>query len=162
MLTFNFADLPQITVVYHGSEKSDVTVAEGDSFTLICKVGFRSNMASGTWPPTLIWYDYNHQDISSSNESASDFLVQRNASMIEATSDMDGRHFRCQMSFGDAPVGTLKSNTTTHSYSAHSPIYTVNVTQPLNLHCEYMHISHVLYITVWTKIQLSLKLSQKS
>ena len=42
-----------IIISYQGSEKSDVTVTEGDPFTLICEVGFRSNMATGTWPPTF-------------------------------------------------------------------------------------------------------------
>ena len=92
-LIITFSDFAQVTVSYQGSEKSDVTVAEGDPFTLICKVGFRSNMEpSTTWPPTLTWYYYNNQVIAS-NERTAGFIAQRDATINQATLDMHGRQY---------------------------------------------------------------------
>ena len=134
-LIITFTDLAQITVSYQGSEKSDVTVAEGDPFTLICKVGFRSNMASGTWPPTLTWYDYNNQVITSNDRTAG-FIAQRNATINQATLDMHGQQYQCHTSFENPPAGAITPNTSTHVYSSDPPIYTADNTTTVTVHCE--------------------------
>ena len=134
---YYYSDVAQITVSYQGSVKSDVTVAEGDPFTLICKVGFRSNMASGTWPPTLAWYDYNNQVITSNDRTAG-FIAQRDATINQATLDMHGRQYRCHTSFRSPPAGAIATNISVHVYSSDPPIYLANNnTSVVTVHCEY-------------------------
>ena len=141
---YYYSDVAQITVSYQGSEKSDVTVAEGDPFTLICKVGFRSNMDSGTWPPTLTWHDNNNQDISESNDRTAGFIAQRNAIINQATLDMHGRQYRCCTSFGSPPAGAIAPNVTnTHIYSSDPPTYRADKTTTVTVHCEYYCMTDV-------------------
>ena len=137
-MNYYFSDPAQITASYQGSEKFDVTVAEGDPFTLICKVGFRSNMEpSTTWPPTLTWYDYNNQVITSNDRSAGN-IAQRNAIIDQATLDMHGQQYRCHTSFGSPPAGAIAPNVTNiHVYSSDPPIFTADNTTTVTVHCEY-------------------------
>ena len=136
MILLKFLDLAEMTVSYDGSVKSDVTVAEGDPFTLICKVGFRSNMESSTtWPPTLTWYDYKNQVISSNDRTAG-FIAQRDATINQATLDMHGQQYRCQTLFGNPPAGAIAANTSSHVYSSDPPAYTDNNATVVTVHCE--------------------------
>ena len=135
-MNYYFSDPAQITASYQGSEKSDVTVAEGDPFTLICKVGFRSNMDSGTWPPTLTWYDYNNQMVTSNDRTAG-FIAQRDATINQATLDMHGQQYQCHTSFGSPPAGAITPNTSNHVYSSDPPIYTADkLSTTVTVHCE--------------------------
>ena len=133
---YYYSDLAEITVSYQRSVKSDVTVAEGDEFTLICKVGFRSNMDSGTWPPTLTWYDYNNQ-VMTSNDRTAGFIAQRDATINQATLDMHGQQYRCHTSFGSPPSGAIAANSSSQVYSSDSPTYRANNTTTVTVHCEY-------------------------
>ena len=142
---YYYSDLAEITVSYQRSVKSDVTVAEGDSFTLICKVGFRSNMASGTWPPALTWYDYNNQIITSNDRTAG-FIAQRDATINQATLDMHGKQYRCHTSFGRPPAGAIAANTSSHVYSSDPPIYRSDNTTTVTVHCEYYCVIEVITI----------------
>ena len=136
---YYYSDLAEITVSYQGSVKSDVTVAEGDPFTLICKVGFRSNMESSTtWPPTLTWYDYNNQVITSNDRTAG-FIAQRDATLNQATLDMHGRQYRCHTSFKSPPAGALPANVSSHVYSSDPPIYTADKTSLVTVHCKHVY-----------------------
>ena len=124
-----------IIISYQGSERSDVTVTEGDPFTLICEVGFRSNMATGTWPPTLTWYDYSNQAITPKDRTAGN-IAQRNATINQATLDMHGQQYRCHTSFRNPPAGAIATNTSTHVFSSDPPIYTADNTTTVTVHCE--------------------------
>ena len=136
-MNYYFSDPAQITASYQGSERSDVTVAEGDSFTLICKVGFRSNMESSTtWPPTLTWYDYNNQVITSNDRTAG-FTAQRDATINQATLNMHGQQYRCHTSFRSPPSGAIATNTSDHVYFSDPPKYTADkLSTIVTVHCE--------------------------
>ena len=85
-------------------------------------------MASGTWPPTLTWYDYNNQVITSNDRTAG-FIAQTDATINQATLDMHGRQYRCHTSFGNPHAGATciaANQTTSHVFSSDSPIYTAD------------------------------------
>ena len=121
-----------------------IAVAEGDPYTLICKVGFRSNMESSTTlPPTLTWYDYNNQVITSNDRTAG-FIAQRDATINQATLDMHGQQYRCHTSFGSPPSGAIADNITgQHVYSPHPPTFTTDKSLIVTVHCEFV----LFYIT---------------
>ena len=94
-------------------------------------------MDSGTWPPTLTWYDYNNQVISSNDRTAGN-TAQRDAKINQATLDMHGRQYRCHTSFGSPPAGAIAPNfTQSHVYSPDPPIYKADNTTTVTVHCEY-------------------------
>ena len=94
-------------------------------------------MASGTWPPTLTWYDYNNQVISSTDRMTGN-ITQRDAAINQATLDMHGRQYRCHTSFGSPPAGAVAPNiTNSHVYSSVSPTYTAVNATVLIVHCEW-------------------------
>ena len=93
-------------------------------------------MASGTWPPTLTWYDYNNQVITSNDRTAG-FIAQRDATINQATLDMHGQQYRCHTSFGSPPAGAVAPDTNIHVYSSVPPIYKADNTTTVTVHCEY-------------------------
>ena len=136
-MNYYFSDPAQITVSYQGSEKFDVTVAEGDPFILICKVRFRSNMEpSTTWPPILTWYDYNDQVVTSNDRTAGN-IAQRDATINQATLTMHGQQYRCHTSFGSPPSGAIAANSSSQVYSSDPPTYRADNTTTVTVHCEY-------------------------
>ena len=92
-------------------------------------------MASGTWPPTLTWYDYNNQVITS-NDRTSGNITQSDATINQATLDMHGRQYRCHTSFGSPPAGAIATNSSSHVYSSDLPIYTVDNATVVTIHCK--------------------------
>ena len=121
-------------MVYQGGESSDNTIAEGDPFTLICKVNFMSEVINGTWHPELILYDHNNRELSlRENKTVTQNLVRIDV-VINATIDM--KRFRCHVLYSDPPPGAVKSNTSSHFYASNPPSYTSDSYIPVTVQCE--------------------------
>ena len=129
----------QLSVLYKGTEtNTNIRVVEGDTFTLICRVGYRSRMASGTWPPVLKWFDESNQELSSGPGSAPANTVRRDA-LITATEAMHEKRFRCQTSYNEPdPLTAVGRNTSTHIYSTMPPVYEGNKDIRINIDCKYI------------------------
>ena len=99
-----------------------VTVAEGDQFTLICRVRYRSNVNSpAVWSPTLTWYDYNN-----AVQTSTTTITNRLQSDVTLTAavDMHDKRFRCQTSYDNPPSGAIKDDSAVHKYSRDHPTFT--------------------------------------
>ena len=94
--------------------------------------------SSTTWPPTLTWYDYNNQVISS-NDRTSGNITQRDAAINQATLDMHGKHYRCHTAFQNPPAGAIAANTSSHVYSYDPPVYKADKTFLVTVHCKYVY-----------------------
>ena len=113
---------------YQSTEKNNnIRIAEGDPFTLRCRVGYSSNLKSGRWAPELRWYNHNNDLISSSNVNEGSHLVRRDTNPVTATEAMHGQNFRCHTSYG-AAQGNVGDNSTNHVYSSTPPAYTEDQT----------------------------------
>ena len=125
---FHVLDPAQLHVFYQSTEKnSNIRIAEGESFTLRCRVGYHSNIESGRWAPTLRWYNHNNDLISSSTVNEGSHLVRRDTNPVTATEAMHGKNFRCYTVYG-AAQGNVGTNTTNHVYSTTPPTYTEDQT----------------------------------
>ena len=133
-----------LSVLYRGTEtNTNIRIAEGDAFTLICRVGYRSKMETGTWPPVLRWFDVqSNQELSSGPVSAPANTVRRDA-LITATKAMHGKRFRCHTSYNEPdPLNSVGSNTSTHIYSTIPPVYVENKDILINVDCKFIILFH--------------------
>ena len=132
----------KLSVSYRDTEtNTNIRIAEDDTFTLICRVGYRSNMVSGTWPPVLKWFDESNQELSSGPGSAPANTVRRDA-LITATEAMHGKRFRCQTSYNEPdPLTSVGRNTSTQIYSTMPPVYEENKDIQLDVDCKFMFFS---------------------
>ena len=113
---------------YQSTEKnSNIRIAEGDPFTLRCRVGYSSNLVSGRWAPELRWYNHNNDLISSSTVNEGSHLVRRDTIPVTAAEAMHGKNFRCHTAF-EATQGNVGDNSTNHLYSSTPPTYTEDKT----------------------------------
>ena len=105
------SDPAQLYVFYQSVEKNNnIRIAEGDSFTLRCRVGYSSNLPSGRWAPTLRWYNHNNDIIFSYTFYDGSNIVRQDTT-VRATEEMHGQSFRCHTSYG-AEQGNVGTNTT--------------------------------------------------
>ena len=124
-------------MLYRGTEtNTNIRVVKGDTFTLICRVGYRSKMVSGTWPPVLKWFDESNQELSSGPVSAPVNTVRRDA-LITAAEAMHGKRFRCHTSYNEPdPLTAVGTNSTTHFYSTMPPVYEDNKDILIDVDCK--------------------------
>ena len=122
------SDIAHLSIVYLSEEKNiNINIAEGDSFTLRCRVGYSSNLPSGRWAPTLKWYNHNNELISSSTVNEGSYLVRQDSNPVTATEAMHGKNFRCYTAYG-AAQGIVGIETQNHKFSTTPPTYTENQT----------------------------------
>ena len=113
-----------------------VNVAEGDQFTLICHVTYRSNVNSpAVWSPTLTWYDHKDGVQGSTPGPAITNRVQRDATVTAAV-DMHDKRFRCQISYDNPPSGAIKDDSDAHKYSRDRPIFTADNHITVTVDCK--------------------------
>ena len=114
-----------------------VNVAEGDEFTLICRVTYRSNVNSlAVWSPMLTWYDHNDRVKGSTPGPAITNQVQRDATVTAAV-DMHEKRFRCQKSYGNPPSGAIKDDSDVHKYSREPPSFTDDNYITVSVDCKF-------------------------
>ena len=121
-------------MTYYAEEIKDNTVAEGDPFTLICKVNFISEVVNGTWHPKLTLYDHNNTELNDNKTVTED--VVRIEVVMNATISMDKKRFRCHVRYTDPPPGAVKSNTSSHFYASNPPSYTSDSYIPVTVECK--------------------------
>ena len=127
------SDPAQLHVFYQSAEKNNnIRIAEGDSFTLRCRVGYSSNLPSGRWAPTLRWYNHNNDIIFSSTFYDGSNIVRQDSNPVTATEAMHGQNFMCHTSYG-AAQGNVGDNSTNHVYSTSPPTYTEDETIMINV-----------------------------
>ena len=139
-IILHVSDPAQTSVLYRGTETStNIRVAAGDPFSLVCKVGFFSRMGSGTWPPVVKWYDYGNQEVSSGPGTASNTTV-RQETLLTATEEMQGKRFRCRTNYTTS--ANIDADTRTHTYSKVPPAYeTDDYITIANVDCKYCFFS---------------------
>ena len=125
-------------MLYKGIETiSNIRVAAGDPFSLVCKVGFFSRLTSGTWAPEVKWYDDGNQEVSSGPGTASGNTV-RQETLQRATEEMHGKSFRCHTLYNEPdPPSKVGQNSTNYIFSTMPPMYEEDKPILILVDCKY-------------------------